>query len=368
MQLTVKNTNQTSPGRDSNSYHGMYSPFNTNNSDDNNNKIDEDYIFIKDDEESVLIRKRRRIRAKIERKSDTYFLQFKRHFHDLIPLTIKFLIMLIGALIIVQLVSYVRSLKTPFHFIIHNIYQVPDSMGLNQSIDSLLETIEYRKYHLIVNNTYEPHKSIHSKLEVINENSSLVIDQNQDESENVFKKIKNVMTEVYRSVNSTPPNEYCNEKYLFLDGPISASEILQQVDMKKYVVFYKEESETTSQLEGYVNLNDTISQLYDDKQQLIGGQWSPTICKSISKIAIVIPYRDRDIQLKILLYYLNMFLRKQMISFRIFVVEPSTPLEIAFNKGRVMNAAYLEVLKIDKDIECFIFHDVDLVLFTFLFD
>lgn len=50
-----------------------------------------------------------------------------------------------------------------------------------------------------------------------------------------------------------------------------------------------------------------------------------------------------------------------MHDYRIFVVEPTTPLNVRFNKGRVMNAAYLEALKIDPNIDCFIFHDVDLV-------
>lgn len=50
-----------------------------------------------------------------------------------------------------------------------------------------------------------------------------------------------------------------------------------------------------------------------------------------------------------------------MHEYQIFVVEPTTPLKVRFNKGRVMNAAYLEALKMRSKIDCFIFHDVDLI-------
>jgi hypothetical protein len=42
-----------------------------------------------------------------------------------------------------------------------------------------------------------------------------------------------------------------------------------------------------------------------------------------------------------------MILQRQMLEYRIFVAEPDTPLSQSFNKGRVMNAAFLEALKID---------------------
>lgn len=92
-----------------------------------------------------------------------------------------------------------------------------------------------------------------------------------------------------------------------------------------------------------------------------GGHWTPKNCKSNFKIAIIIPYRDRLPHLKVVLYYLHLILQRQLHDYRIFVVEPTTPPNIRFNKGRIMNAAYLEALKVDKDIDCFIFHDVDLI-------
>ncbi len=92
-----------------------------------------------------------------------------------------------------------------------------------------------------------------------------------------------------------------------------------------------------------------------------GGHWKPNECISNYKIAIIIPYRDRLPHLKVLLYYLHLIMQRQLHDYRIFVVEPTTPLNVRFNKGRVMNAAFLEALKTDEKIDCFIFHDVDLV-------
>ena len=59
------------------------------------------------------------------------------------------------------------------------------------------------------------------------------------------------------------------------------------------------------------------------------------------KIAVIIPFRNRLPQLKTLLYYLHMILQTQLLDYRIFVVEPTSPPEVRFNKGRVMNSVIL---------------------------
>ena len=48
----------------------------------------------------------------------------------------------------------------------------------------------------------------------------------------------------------------------------------------------------------------------------------------------------------------------QNIEYGIYVVEPIEKLK--FNKGISMNVGYIEALK-EKDYDCFIFHDVDMV-------
>uniref|UniRef100_A0A0K0FCR2 Beta-1,4-N-acetylgalactosaminyltransferase n=1 Tax=Strongyloides venezuelensis TaxID=75913 RepID=A0A0K0FCR2_STRVS len=88
----------------------------------------------------------------------------------------------------------------------------------------------------------------------------------------------------------------------------------------------------------------------------IGGSWKPNDCISLHKIAIIIPYRDRESHLTRLIDFLIPILQKQKLDFR-FIVSEQTGDDL-FNKGRIMNAAfvYAETLKVD----CVIFHDVDM--------
>ncbi|XP_035826212.1 uncharacterized protein LOC101859900 [Aplysia californica] len=89
-----------------------------------------------------------------------------------------------------------------------------------------------------------------------------------------------------------------------------------------------------------------------------GGEWRPSTCISRHRVAIIVPYRDRWSHLKVLLYYLIPILKRQQIHFRIFVVEQFG--NDTFNKGRIMNAAFREAVKLF-DFQCVTFHDVDLV-------
>lgn len=54
---------------------------------------------------------------------------------------------------------------------------------------------------------------------------------------------------------------------------------------------------------------------------ILGGEYTPKDCKPLFKVAILIPYRNRDEQLKIFLNYAHNFLQKQNIHYRIFVIE-----------------------------------------------
>jgi len=52
-----------------------------------------------------------------------------------------------------------------------------------------------------------------------------------------------------------------------------------------------------------------------------GGQWAPATCSVPKRIAIIIPYRDRMNHLKILLINLIPKLQRQLVSFKIYVIE-----------------------------------------------
>ena len=53
----------------------------------------------------------------------------------------------------------------------------------------------------------------------------------------------------------------------------------------------------------------------------IGGQWKPKTCKARYKLAIIVPYRDRPKERSILLYHMHPFLQRQLVDYRIFIVE-----------------------------------------------
>ncbi|XP_046558093.1 beta-1,4-N-acetylgalactosaminyltransferase bre-4-like, partial [Haliotis rubra] len=88
------------------------------------------------------------------------------------------------------------------------------------------------------------------------------------------------------------------------------------------------------------------------------GYHQPAGCAFPQRLAIIIPYRDREVNLKILLNNLHRVLQKQQAEYAIFVVEQEngTP----FNRGMIKNIGYLEA-KALCHFDCFTFHDVDLV-------
>ncbi|CAB0002304.1 unnamed protein product [Nesidiocoris tenuis] len=93
-----------------------------------------------------------------------------------------------------------------------------------------------------------------------------------------------------------------------------------------------------------------------------GGTWIPDDCTSRHSVAIIIPYRDREKQLNLLMKYLPPVLKRHQINYSIFVVEQMG--NETFNKGVLMNAGFLTALDRPANgvmYHCFIFHDVDLL-------
>jgi hypothetical protein len=100
-----------------------------------------------------------------------------------------------------------------------------------------------------------------------------------------------------------------------------------------------------------------------------GGSSEPPGCKSKESLALVIPYKNRFDNLNTFLYNMHPFLQRQQLKYTIFVVEQSN--EQLFNKGVLMNAAFLEivdkkssvssVLFRNKKFDCVLYHDVDLI-------
>ncbi|XP_076444834.1 beta-1,4-N-acetylgalactosaminyltransferase bre-4-like [Babylonia areolata] len=89
-----------------------------------------------------------------------------------------------------------------------------------------------------------------------------------------------------------------------------------------------------------------------------GGRYSPPTCRPNQKLAIIIPYRDRRVHLKIFLRNMHPFLQKQQLDYTIFAIELKEGID--FNRAMLFNIGFNEALKVD-NFTCFIFHDVDLL-------
>ncbi|KAL9962609.1 hypothetical protein ACROYT_G031728 [Oculina patagonica] len=167
---------------------------------------------------------------------------------------------------------------------------------------------------------------------------------------------------------------------------------------------------------GLLEVDDNTVFLEDVERELNfvkkGGQWKPD-CVPRTKVAIVVPFRDRHEHLYIFLRHMHQLLRWQMLEYRIFIVEqskncaaqlkiqtvfdmwrsrdltmfgkaviiralgispivysmsmleaPKSELEKAdderFNRGMLMNVGFSEAMKAD-NFTCVVFHDVDLI-------
>ena len=91
-----------------------------------------------------------------------------------------------------------------------------------------------------------------------------------------------------------------------------------------------------------------------------GGKYKPKKCQANSKIAVMIPFRDRYEHLRIVLHHLHPLLQKQQLDYTIFVIEDASNNRNLFNRGALFNAGFLEANKIDR-FNCFVLHDVDLI-------
>ncbi|XP_034979087.1 beta-1,4-galactosyltransferase 2 isoform X3 [Zootoca vivipara] len=90
-----------------------------------------------------------------------------------------------------------------------------------------------------------------------------------------------------------------------------------------------------------------------------GGKYSPPDCVPRQKVAILIPFRHREHHLKYWLHYLHPILRRQKVSYGIYIINQYG--EDTFNRAKLLNVGFLEALRDDESYDCFIFSDVDLV-------
>ncbi|KAK3600505.1 hypothetical protein CHS0354_007886 [Potamilus streckersoni] len=89
-----------------------------------------------------------------------------------------------------------------------------------------------------------------------------------------------------------------------------------------------------------------------------GGKYRPQSCTARNRVAIIVPYRDREMHLKLFLQNIHPFLQRQQLDYTIFLVELAP--DKMFNRAMLMNIGFVEAIRL-YDFQCFIFHDVDLL-------
>ncbi|CAG9788386.1 unnamed protein product [Diatraea saccharalis] len=88
-----------------------------------------------------------------------------------------------------------------------------------------------------------------------------------------------------------------------------------------------------------------------------GGEFYPSECKPKFSTAIIVPYRDRAEQLRGFLVYMHVFLRRQNIHYRIYVIEQVDTKP--FNRAKLLNIGAAAAFK--AGYPCLVLHDVDLL-------
>ncbi|XP_014672230.1 PREDICTED: beta-1,4-galactosyltransferase 3-like [Priapulus caudatus] len=129
-------------------------------------------------------------------------------------------------------------------------------------------------------------------------------------------------------------------------------------------------AELPTTLVGRIKVNSAINKTLtwrtlEDELSYVqhGGEWcpqdSPALCLPRHKVAIIVPYKNREDQLLVFLHHIHPFLQRQQIHYGIYVVEQANTTK-EFNKGRLMNAGFVEAMR-QHNWTCVIVHDVDLL-------
>ena len=90
-----------------------------------------------------------------------------------------------------------------------------------------------------------------------------------------------------------------------------------------------------------------------------GGSCHPDSSRSLPKVTVVVPFRDREEHLAIFLPFMHNFLQRQRLNYTIVIVNQLS--KSKFNRAKLMNIGYDQVMKRCPECSCFIFHDVDLI-------
>ncbi|KAM9741485.1 LOW QUALITY PROTEIN: beta-1,4-galactosyltransferase 1 [Menidia menidia] len=108
------------------------------------------------------------------------------------------------------------------------------------------------------------------------------------------------------------------------------------------------------------NMQVSLEQIRRDNPQVrAGGRFRPAGCRARHKMAVIIPFRNRDEHLKYWLHYLHPILQRQQLDYGVYIINQAG--EEVFNRAKLLNVGYLEALREEPAYSCFLFSDVDLI-------
>ncbi|BHF75890.1 Beta-1,4-galactosyltransferase 3 [Sparganum proliferum] len=108
----------------------------------------------------------------------------------------------------------------------------------------------------------------------------------------------------------------------------------------------------------FTDIGYTLEYLARDGPQSERVVWTP-VCRSPPEAtAIIIPFRNRFVNLSVFVNHMHPFLRHQHRRYTIYVIDQVTP--ETFNRAALFNIGYREAVQV-ANYSCFIFHDVDLL-------
>ncbi|XP_051869873.1 beta-1,4-galactosyltransferase 4 isoform X1 [Pristis pectinata] len=102
----------------------------------------------------------------------------------------------------------------------------------------------------------------------------------------------------------------------------------------------------------------TLAQVQENNPKVQKGMYAPQECHPLQRVAVLIPYRNRERHLLYLLEHLHPLLQRQLLDYGIYVINQAG--NGRFNRAKLLNVGFLEAMK-ERKWDCFIFHDVDLI-------
>lgn len=222
--------------------------------------------------------------------------------------------------------------------------------GSGGSISVITEkTIKQRRYKYLA--------SKHSSIDILPQD--IIVNSSHDILVNSSRNQNTKSTNGQPTRTQPPQNQ---QKPQILDKQLAASKNVTNTEQSLTSPSPPLCTQIPSTLQGRLKMHlkavdwDTISS--KNKEVTSGGRFRPQNCTSRHRVALIIPYRNREEQLKIFLNHIHPILRRQDLDYGIYIVNQAgkTP----FNRAMLLNVGYTEAMK-DHNWTCCIFHDVDLL-------